>query len=136
MTSVIIVTNRCCWRTSIYSITTIFHNEMIRSSIWICDCHCMTAIWIFYCCSSCRFTIFTVFDDSICNITISICHSNGMTSISIIDYFNFRSLTISNNYFFRRSIWIYNSNCMTSIWIFCCCNSCCFSIFTIFNFSR
>ena len=138
MTSVSIITNRCGWSTSVNTVTTILNNKLILSSVWVSDCYCVASIWIFCCSCCCSFTVFTIFDDSVGNITVSIRNFNSMSSISVIRYFNFWSLTVFtvfNNCFFSCSIWICYSDCVASIWVFCSCDSCSFTVFTIFNFS-
>ena len=94
MASVSIITNSCCWSTSVNTVTTILNNKLILSSIWICNCYCVASILVFSSCCCCRFAIFTIFDDSICNITISICYFNCMSTIIVIRYFNFWSFTV------------------------------------------
>ena len=125
MASISIITNRCSWSTSIYSISTVLHNKCSLGSIWICNGYSMISIIGFSNCCCCCFTILPIFDDSISNITVSICHFNCMSAIVIIRYFNFWSFsifTVSNNRFFRCSIWVCYSNRICSIWIFRCDN--------------
>lgn len=94
MTSVSIITNRCGWSTSVNTVTSILNNKLILSSVWVSDCYCVASIWIFSSCCCCSFTVFTIFDDSVGNIAVSICNFNSMSSIVVIRYFNFRSLTV------------------------------------------
>ena len=138
MTSVSIITNRCGWSTSINTVTTILNNKLILRSVWVSDCYSVASIWIFCCSCCCSFTVFTIFDDSVGNITVSIRNFNSVSSIVVISHFNFWSLTIFtilNNCFFSYSIWICYSDCVASIWIFCCSDIGSFTVFTIFNFS-